>query len=684
MIRTTLVAALLVAFAAQADEGMWTFNNFPSQKVKAKYGFEPTQQWLDHVRLSSARLAAGCSGSFVSPDGLVMTNHHCARSCIDQLSTAKKNYIETGFYAKTLKDEPKCPAVEVNKLLQITDVTDQVHKATQGLEGAKFEAAQKAEIARIEKDCAQGEKIRCDVVSLYEGGLFQLYKYARYQDVRLVFAPEEAIAFFGGDPDNFEFPRYDLDVSFLRVYENGKPAKMDDYFRWSPSGAQKGELTFVTGNPGSTERLDTIAELAYQRDWVLPERLIYLSELRGLTTEFQKRSAEAKRTSNVLLFGVENSVKAFRGRREALVDPKFFAQKVAEEKAFQDKVAANPKMKRQYGAAWSQIAQAIDQQKTIRKPLTYLEFSAGSYSKLFSHARTLLRSAEELPRPNGERLKEYADARLPVLRQNLFSPAPIYPDVETMQLTFYLTKLREMLGPDDPAVKAALGNSSPEQVARRAVAGTKLRSPAYRKQLFEGGAKAINASKDPMIALVRSIDPFARKVRKEYEDQIESVLKRNHELLARARFEIYGTSTYPDATFSPRLSYGSVEGYTEDGKQVEPITHMAGTFERATGQPPFELPKSWLKAKSKLDLNTPMDFCTSNDIIGGNSGSPVVNKDAQIVGLIFDGNIQSLGGDYGFNPSDNRAVAVHSAALIEALDKIYGAKRLMNELRPQK
>ena len=346
---------------------------------------------------------------------------------------------------------------------------------------------------------AAGEKIRCDVVSLYEGGLFQLYKYARYQDVRLVFAPEEAIAFFGGDPDNFEFPRYDLDVSFLRVYENGKPAKMDDYFRWSPNGAQKGELTFVTGNPGSTERLDTIAELAYQRDWALPERLIYLSELRGLTTEFQKRSAEAKRTSNVLLFGVENSVKAFRGRREALVDPKFFSQKVAEEKAFQDKVAANPKMKQQYGAAWSQIAQAIDELKTIRKPLTYLEFSAGSYSKLFSHARTLLRSAEELPKPNGERLKEYADARLPVLRQNLFSPAPIYPDVETMQLTFYLTKLREMLGPDDPAVKAALGNSSPEQVARRAVSGTKL-----RKWLSEGAEVPAEFSRPEVLEILRA------------------------------------------------------------------------------------------------------------------------------------------------------------------------------------
>ncbi|MBX5481525.1 MAG: S46 family peptidase [Myxococcaceae bacterium] len=680
MNRLLIVTALVLSAAASADEGMWTFNNFPSAKVKKASGFAPSQAWLDDVRLSSARLAGGCSASFVSPDGLVLTNHHCARRCIDELSTAKTNFIANGFYAKTLADELRCPAVEVNQLLDITDVTERVTRATRGLSGEAFEAAQKAELAKIEKECAQGDEVRCDVVTLYQGGQYQLYRYARFQDVRLVFAPEEAIAFFGGDPDNFEFPRYDLDVSFLRVYKDGKPAKTDHYFRWSKAGAAEGELTFVSGNPGKTSRLDTIAELEYARDWALPERLMYLAELRGLLMGFQKRGPEQTRISNNVKFGVENSLKALRGRREALVDPTLFAQKVAEEKALQSKVNQNPRRKKLYGTAWAEIEKAVEQEKNIRKELTWLERSAGTGSDLFRIARTLLRASEELPKPNAERLQEYTDARLPSLKQSLFSPAPIYPELETELVAFYLEKLRQVLGPDHPAVKAVLGKESPEALAKKVVAGTKLADVKQRQALFDGGAKAVAASGDPMIDLVRRLDPAARAVRKQYEDQIESVMRKNAELIARARFELYGTSVYPDATFSPRLSYGSVKGYVEDGKPVPPFTRMGGTFERATGEEPFALPKSWLAAKTKLNLDTPMNFVTTNDIIGGNSGSPVINKNAEIVGLIFDGNIQSLGGEYGFDEKTNRAVAVHSAAILEALRTIYGADRLVKEI----
>ena len=683
--RRTLAALLvLVATTASADEGMWTYNNFPSKAVQQAYGFEPTPAWLDKARLASARLARGCSASFVSPDGLVMTNHHCARGCIDELSSAKRDLIKNGFYAATAAQELKCPDVEVNQLLEIRDVTEVVQKATAGLQGEQFQAARKAALAKLEKDCAGGDvKIRCDVVSLYNGGQHHLYKYGRHQDVRLVFAPENQIAFFGGDPDNFEYPRYTLDVSFFRVYENNKPAKIEHYFRWSENGAQKDQLTFVTGNPGRTSRLKTIAQLEYERDFALPERLMYLAEVRGMITEFQNRGPEQTRISNNMKFGIENSYKALKGRREALVDDGFFAQKIAEEKALREKVDANPEMKKQYGQAWSEIAQALQQQEALREDLQILERGAGGGSDLFGIARTLYRAADELPKPNEQRLREFSDARLPSLKQSLFSTAPIYPELEQTLLTFYFTKLRETLGPDHPAVREVLGKESPESLAKKLVTGTKLRNVKARQALWDGGEKAVDTSKDPMIAVVRVLDPFARALRKTYEDDIEAKIARNEELIARARFQVYGTSIYPDATFSPRLSYGSVKGWSEGGRQIPPMTVIGGTFERATGKDPFALPPSWLKGKSKLELQTPMNFVTTNDIIGGNSGSPVINKDLEIVGLIFDGNIHSLGGEYGFDASKNRAVAVHSEAIVESLDKIYNAKRLLQELQPK-
>ncbi len=684
MRRTLAASIVLLASIAGADEGMWTYNNFPSRAVQQAYGFAPTQEWLDQVRLASARLARGCSASFVSPDGLVMTNHHCARGCIDELSSAKRDLIKRGFSAATAAQELKCPAVEVNQLLEIRDVTDQVQKATAGLEGEKFQMAQRAALAKLEKDCSGGDaKIRCDVVSLYNGGQYQLYKYGRHQDVRLVFAPEHQIAFFGGDPDNFEYPRYTLDVTFFRVYENGKPAKTPNYFRWSEDGAKPGQLTFVSGNPGRTSRLKTIAQLQYERDYGLPERLMYLAELRGMITEFQKRGPEQTRISNNMLFGIENGFKALKGRREALVDDAFFAQKIAEEKDLRGKVEANPEMKKQFGQAWNEIAQALQQQEELREQLTVLERSAGAGSDLFDIARTLYRASDELPKSNEQRLREFTDARQPSLKQNLFSATPIYPELEQTLLTFYFTKLRETLGPDHPAVREVLGSESPESLAKRLVSGTKLRNVKNRQALWNGGEKAVDLSKDPMIEVVRKLDPFARAIRKKYEDDIDAKITRNEELIARARFQVYGTSIYPDATFSPRLSYGSVKGWSEGGKQIAPITVIGGTFERATGKDPFALPPSWLKAKSKLDLQTPMNFVTTNDIIGGNSGSPVISQDLEIVGLIFDGNIHSLGGEYGFDASKNRAVAVHSEAILEALDKVYNAKRLLQELQPK-
>lgn len=676
--RLLFLLAALTSLPLWSEEGMWTYNNFPSAKVKAKYGFEPTQAWLDRVRLSSVRLAQGCSGSLVSPDGLVMTNHHCAAACIQQLSSANNDYNEKGFLAKDLAEEKKCPALEVNQLVEISDVTRHVQDSTANLSGEAFSKKKTAVIAEIEKACSAGDSTRCDVVSLYHGGIYNLYRYRRYQDVRLVFAPEFAIAFFGGDPDNFMFPRYDLDLSFVRVYDNGKPLQTKHYFPWSKVAAKEGDLTFVSGHPGSTERLKTVAELEMSRDFLMPRGLFNLYEYRGMLGLYATRGAEQKRTVNNDLFGVENQIKADRGEFEALLNKGFFAQKIQDEADFRRLIDANPAWKKEFGSAWDDqipVLALLRQYVTESMPLQLL-----GRSRLYANAQQLVFAAVELAKPNSERLPGYTESRLPGLRQTLLSTAPVYKELEIEKLTFLLTKLREDLGPDNPTVKKLLGKEAPRDIATRLVNGTRIDDPAVRKNLLEGGANAVNASGDPMIAFLKLVEPFLRASINHYRKDLEPVLTKIEEKIAKARFAVYGTSVYPDATFSLRLSYGSVKGYMENGRRVNPLTILGGAFERHTGSEPFALPESWLKNKSKLNLLTPFNFASNNDIIGGNSGSPVINKNAEIVGLVFDGNIQSLGGSYGFDESVNRTVAVHSEAIVETLDKIYGAQRILKEL----
>ncbi len=676
LLAPTLLAVLVSAPAVRAEEGMWTFDNFPSARVQKTYGFSPDPAWLDHVRLSSVRLALGCSGSFVSPDGLVMTNHHCARRCIQDLSTPQQDLTASGFYARTQAEERTCPRMEINQLIGMQDVTARVQGATRGLSGEAFNRAQKAEFTRIEKACQTSEQLRCEVVTLYHGGQYTLYIYKRWKkDVRLVFAPEESIAFFGGDPDNFNFPRYDMDVSFVRVYEDGKPLQTPDHFRWSEGGPRDGELTFVSGNPGHTSRLLTVAQLESLRDEMIPLKLQRLAQERGWLAQFAERSAEARRISRDRLFGVENAYKAWFGRRTALLDPVLFGSKVKEEQSLRARV---PKIR-----AWDAIARATRTEEKLEPETTWIRSENKYYSELFGIARNLVWGVAERQKPDTERYREFTDARLPATELVTFSKAPIYPELEVEQLTLGLTKMREELGADHPYVKKVLGKDSPRQLATRVVQGTKLYDVALRRQLWNGGPAGIAASDDPMIALVRRLDPDMRAARKAYEVQVESVVRKNSELIAKARFRLDGTSTYPDATFTARLSYGSVRGWTrEDGRHIAPFTDFAGAFNRATGEPPFDLPQSWLKAKERLTPTTPFDFVTTNDIIGGNSGSPVINRNAEIVGLVFDGNLPSLGGDYGFDIRNNRTVAVDSRALTEALRVVYGADRLVQELQP--
>jgi hypothetical protein len=680
MKRLLVLALVLAPLAPRADEGMWTFDAFPSDKVQAKYGFGPSAAWLENARLASVRLAGGCSASFVSPDGLVLTNHHCVHDCVEQLSTAERDLVKDGFLARARADERRCPAMEVNQLVKITDVTAEVRAATKGLSGEAFAKAERAATARLEQACQRSDALRCDVVTLYQGGLYHLYEYRRHQDVRLVFAPEFQIAFFGGDPDNFMFPRYDLDVAFIRVYEGDRPLQSKHHFRWSAGGAAEGELTFVSGHPGGTDRALTTAQLALQRDVVLPDRLARTAELRGLLTGFQLLGPEQKRISSSLLFYTENSFKVYRGRLAALQDREFFRALAAREEALKASIAQDPARAREVLPAFDAIAKAQDRARAIRDAYNFLE--AGFRGQLFPIGRMLVRGAAERAKPNGERLEEYRDSALAATTQELFSEAPVYPELEVLLLAHSLDKIRERLGPDHAAVKALLGKESPQEVAARAVQETKLRDVAARRALWDGGAAAVAASRDPLVLLARSVDDAARAARKAFEDEVEAPVKQAHEKIASARFAAQGRALYPDATFTLRLSYGAVEGWKEDGREVKPFTTFAGAYERHTGRDPFALPPRWLEKRGALDLSTPFNFVTTNDIIGGNSGSPMVNRHAEIVGLVFDGNIHSLGGNYGFDPAVNRTVAVHSAGILAALTRVYGATELVNELRP--
>lgn len=661
--------ATFFANESKAEEGMWLLNQFPRQAVKKNYHFDPDDQWLNKVRLASAKLAGGCSGSFVSDQGLIMTNHHCAHECIEQISNPKKNFIKDGFYAPSLAEERACPEIEIDRLLEIKDVTPVLNAATKGKSGEAFNKALKAQMAELESTCSQGlSEVRCDVVTLFQGGQYHLYKYERYQDVRLVFAPEFKIAFFGGDADNFMFPRYDLDVAFLRVYKNKEPLTNKHYFAWSKKPLAEGDLTFVTGHPGRTNRLATAANLAFRREVRLPDGLMYASEMRGLITEFQRRNEEAHLSTHDLLFGIENYLKANRGRFQALNDKAFINKKNLEE----------ARLKKNLPKQMQAIEKAYEQWRSIYPEWNYLEGRDG-YVKLLSIARTIYRSGEELQKPNQKRLREFTDSKLPELQQSVFSEATIYNEASTFLLTQYFIKLREILTPDHKLIQTLFKEKSPESLAADLIKGTKLKDVKERKKLF-GNKDAIANSSDPLIKVAALIDSFARPLRDQYDNEIDSVLKANEEAIAQWILKNQRQDTYPDATGTLRLSFGQVRGYKEGVHSIAPFTTLAGTYDRATGYEPFALPDSWLKARSALSPDTSFNVVTTNDIIGGNSGSPLINKDAEVVGLIFDGNIHSLGGDYFFDVEKNRAVAVTQSGMAELLKKIYKADRLIKEL----
>lgn len=681
-----LVAAVLAQpmAVARADEGMWTFNNVPREAIKKKYGFEVTDKWLEHVRLASVRFNSGGSGSFVSADGLVLTNHHIASDVLSKISTPDHNYFETGFYAKSKPDEVKAPDLELNVLASIEDVTDRVNGAAKdAADAAAANTARRAEISRIEKESLAATGLRSDVVTLYRGGQYHLYRYKKYTDVRLVFAPEFDVAFYGGDPDNFNYPRYDLDMALFRVYENDKPAKIEHFLAWSKTGVKEGELVFVSGNPGSTSRLNTVDHLAFLREVQYPFDLERLDRLRKALHAYGDQGAEQERQAHDDIFGVENSYKVREGEFRGLTNAAVMERKKAAEAALRKAVAADETREKNYGDAWEAITKARASFRPYYVRYRLLEGANGFSSSLFGIARTLVRLAEENEKPNAERLREYTDAGRASLELRLFSPAPVYPGLETVLMTESLALLRDKLGSDDATVKAVLDGKAPAARAAELVNGTELASVDFRKKLAAGGKKAIEESTDPMIVLARGVDAESRSLRKRYEDDVAAVEDVAYGKIARALYEVEGSKLYPDATFTLRLAYGAVRGYDENGKRIRYYTDFAGMYEKsaaAKNADPYHLPERWLEQKSKLDLKTPLNFVSTADTIGGNSGSPLVNTKGELVGLNFDRNSHGLVRNFVYDEVQARNVAVDARGMIEALRSIYHADTLVAEL----
>jgi len=666
---------------AVPDEGMWTFDNPPTKQLQEKYGFTPSQEWLDHIRLASVRFMDGGSGSYVSPNGLVLTNHHVAMGQLQKLSTAEKNYVADGFYAATMEEEIKSSDLEVNVLMSMEDITKDVLKAIKkDMTGPEALKARRAAIAKIEKKSLKKTGLRSNVVSLYRGGEYWLYRYKKYIDVRLVMAPERQAAYFGGDFDNFTYPRYDLDFAFFRVYENDKPVKSDHYLKWNVKGAEENELVFVSGNPGSTDRLYTYAQLELQRDYQYPMILKYIDKYLDVLYKYAEQGPEQQRRALGRIFGLENAKKALTGEYNGLLDEDLMAKRKKDEENFRKSVAGNPDWQKEYGDAWNTIAKVMKLNSDRFKRQFYQGLRG---SGMAGNAVTIVRYVEEIKKKDADRLPGFHDSGLEELKFRLFSPAPVYKDLDEAVFGEVLKMALDELGPDDEFIKIVLKGRQPKDVAKELIQGTRMDEVDFRKSLIEGGQKAVKESDDPMIVLAKELDPMMRESEKWDREYIDSVLIPARENIAKARFAVYGKSTYPDATFTLRLSYGTVKGFPMNGTKAPYKTTLYGLYDRSLSfnqQGDFVLPQRFWDRKDKLDLSTPVNFVSTCDIIGGNSGSPVVNKAGELVGLIFDGNIDSLPGRFVYEEAKNRAVSVHSAYIIEAMRKLYDAGKLADEV----
>jgi hypothetical protein len=678
-----ILAALPAALPLQADEGMWLFNKPPLRQLQQRYDFTPSAAWLDKLQKAAVRFNNGGSASFVSPDGLIITNHHVGFDCIQKLSSAERDLVANGFRAKTRADELQCPDLEINVLMSIEDVTSRVNATTKpNMSSADAEAARRAALNAIESESVKKTGLRSDIVTLYQGAQYHLYRYKQYTDVRLVFAPEEGIAFFGGDPDNFEYPRFNLDISFFRAYENGKPVKPDAYLTWNAAGAKEGELVLVAGHPGGTDRIDTAGHLAFLRDLSYPWLLNYLRRQELMLELYSERGAENARRARDDLLSIENSRKSYQGSLGALQDPALLVRKRAEEDKLRQAVNASPELRAQYGDGWDIIDKAIAKSRAIYVERQMLASGYALAGDLFSKARTLVRYADETQKPNEQRLREFRETNLESIRFGLLAEPPFYADLETAKLADALSFWMEST-PGDPLIAQVLNGKSPRQRAVELVQTTELADPRVRKELLEGGKAKIDASKDPMIVVARLVDARSRELRRQYESEVQEPLRQGYAKVANAKFHAGGDDIYPDATFTLRLAFGTVKGYTADARVQPWSTAFTGLYERADehkNAAPWALPKSWVDAKPKLAMQTPFNFVATIDSVGGNSGSPVVNRAGEFVGILFDGNLPTLGYSFAYQDVDARSIAVHSAGIIEALRSVYGATELIQEL----
>ncbi len=680
MLKTRRLAFSLIALAGLilwADEGMWLVNQFPKEAVRQKYGFDVTDAFLGHIQRSSVRFNNGGSGSFISPHGLLFTNHHVGRDCIQKVSSAAHDYVAEGFYSGVADGEKKCPDLEVNVLLGIDEVTAQVKEGEKaGADTAEVNQARKAAMARIEKECAAKTGNRCDVVTLFSGGRYDLYQYKKYTDVRLVFAPEESIAAFGGDPDNFNYPRYCLDFAIFRAYENGHAVESKDYLHWSHTGVKDGELTFVAGNPGTTGRLMTMAQLEYSRDIAYPVLYARLGSMIAALEVYSSAGAENKRVAgDDLLYG-QNSYKAYTGFLAGLRDPQLMARKLEEERKLRSTVEANQEIRWKFGDAWENIAKAYSEFAPLSKQYS---LTTPMFSDLFTIARNVLRLPAERRKPSDKRLREYRDSALPSLEQAMYSTAPITSSLEIATLAENFRFMTNQLGADQELVKKVLDGKTPEQAAAMYVGSSKLMDVGERKRLAVD-LHEVQKSNDGMIRLARILDTPNRELRKRYEDTVEAALTGNVSKIAQARFAIDGAKTYPDATFTFRIEYGPVAGYVLNGEKIRYATAFEGLYKRATGVEPYKMPQSWLKAKSSINLSTPFNFVTTVDSHGGNSGSPTFNTNVELIGILFDGNIESLTNRFVYTDQISRSVHVASHGIVEALRKVYKTDRLLHEI----
>jgi hypothetical protein len=673
---TRILILCLLSTSLLADEGMWTFDNPPRKAWKEKYNFAPSQAWLDHIRLATVRVGTIATGSFVSPDGLLMTNQHVGYDSVAKLSSAERDLVRDGFYARTRAEELKCPDLDISVLVSFDNVSDRV-------QAAKSEAERKAVQAALEKESTEKTGLKSEVISFYNGGEYWLYRFKRYTDVRLVFAPEEQIAYFGGDYDNFTYPRYNLDITFFRVYENNQPARVEHYLQWSASGANEGDLVIVPGYPGSTARLLTLAQLKYQRDFGNPlQKQVWTSQLEAVK-HYAARGEEQKRQVSNVLRSRENSLKRLRGQMDGLANPRVFKKKDDDEAALRAAVNQKAELKKAYAAAWEQIEKAYKDYPAMAARMAFSNLTA---SRLGMLASMFVRYAEETRKPNEQRYAEFRDERLAAVKRDLTSTAPIYPAMEAAQLAAWLAEAQKTLGANDPFVKAALGSAKPEDIAQQLIANSKLAAATTRQALIDAGAEAIAKSDDPFLVLARKVEPIIRQLRAWEDDKIKSIEASAGERIAKARFAVYGKTIAPDANFNLRITYGTVAGYEEDTTLVPFKTTFYGLYERAASfneKPPFDLPARIRNGQAALNLATPFNFVYSADTIGGCSGSPVINRNGELVGINFDSNIQKLPNRYLYidEAEGSRAIGVHSSGILEALQKWYGAEALVREIK---